>query len=71
MKRSEAQELRHGLYRVYWKSGGGRSLASVGSDENGRRWLAPTNWLLSDGKILCDWHKTWIHVDRVELIEAG
>lgn len=33
-----------GIYLVHWKSGGA-SLASIGCDESGARWLAPTNWL--------------------------
>jgi hypothetical protein len=33
-----------GLYRIWWKSGG-YSLAAVGMGSDGRRWLAPTNWV--------------------------
>jgi len=44
MTKRQAQKLRHGLYRIWWKSGG-NSLASVGSMRNGDRWLAPTNWI--------------------------
>lgn len=33
----------HGLYQVFW-SDGSNSLASVGSLNDGSRWLAPTNW---------------------------
>jgi len=33
-----------GLYRVYWESGGS-SLAAIGFDSKGDRWIAPTNWL--------------------------
>ncbi len=36
-------KMKHGLYRIHWKSGGS-SLASVGSMHNGDRWIAPTNW---------------------------
>lgn len=36
--------LRHGLYRIYWKSGGS-SIASIGSLSDGTRWYAPTNWI--------------------------
>ena len=45
MKRSKIQELPHGLYLVYWKSGG-QSLAAVGSMSDGTRWLAPCNWII-------------------------
>ena len=44
MKKSEVNKLSHGLYKIYWKSGG-FSRASVGSDSSGNRWLAPTNWV--------------------------
>ncbi len=37
-------DLRNGIYRVYWKSGGS-SVAALGCLPNGDRWLAPTNWL--------------------------
>lgn len=33
-----------GLYVLHWKSGGS-SLASVGMDENGKRWFATINWI--------------------------
>ncbi len=44
MKREEVQLLEHGLYKIWWKSGG-HSLAAVGSLSNGKRWMAPTNWI--------------------------
>jgi hypothetical protein len=43
---AEVGDLRHGLYRLHWKSGGA-SLASVGSLNNGDRWFACTNWTAS------------------------
>lgn len=70
MKLSDVQQLDHGLYRVYWKSGGS-SLASVGSDDSGKRWLAPTNWILSDTKLITDYQKVWRHVEKMELIMTG
>lgn len=33
----------HGLYRIFWESGG-TSVAAVGGLYDGTRWLAPTNW---------------------------
>lgn len=33
-----------GLYRIYWDSGGS-SLAAVGNSPDGRRWMAPINWV--------------------------
>ena len=44
---SEVLLLRHGLYHVFWKSGG-QSLASVGITRSGGRWLAPINWVSPD-----------------------
>lgn len=63
MTPDKVQELRHGLYRIYWKEdcGGGCSLAAVGSRANGQRWFAPTNWI-SMGTT------DWSNVDKVELI---
>ena len=51
MKKEDVQKLNHGLYVIHWKkkSGGGTSLASVGSLRDGSRWFAPTNWI-SEGK---------------------
>lgn len=46
MTPSEGNVLRLGLYRVWWMSGGS-SLASVGMNSDGSRWLAPTNWVAS------------------------
>ncbi len=43
MTRSEFQTLQHGVFQVFWKSGG-LSVAAVGSTANGERWLAPANW---------------------------
>jgi hypothetical protein len=44
MTRDQSQALDHGIYRLYWDDGGS-SLAAVGSDRNGDRWFAPTNWV--------------------------
>jgi len=63
MKSEDVQKLSHGLYRVFWKTGGS-SLAAVGSNAAGKRWLAPTNWV----SISQDFNKTWLHVERVEFL---
>ncbi len=70
MELSEVKRLKHGLYHVFWKDDGGHSLAAVGSDRRGRRWLAPTNWLISSGVGLTD-AKIWHQVERIDLIEAS
>ena len=46
MTKKDAKKLRHGLYRIVWKSGG-LSEAAIGSLHNGDRWFAPTNWTAS------------------------
>lgn len=43
MTDAELCDIEHGLFLLFWKSGG-TSLGAVGSDEKGRRWFAPTNW---------------------------
>lgn len=61
----DARELRHGLYRLFWKSGG-FSLAAVGILHDGTRWFAPVNWTCktSEGIASTDWKS----VERAELI---
>lgn len=56
MNKTKVQNLSHGLYRVYWKSGG-TSLASVGSDRNGDRWIAPTNWISGSSTSMSAWNE--------------
>jgi hypothetical protein len=34
-----------GLYRVHWKNDGGVSLAAIGMNRDGSRWIAPVNWI--------------------------
>jgi hypothetical protein len=58
--------LKCGLYRVYWKSGGS-SWASIGIGNDGTRWLAPTNWvapMLQPVNLLSD-------IERVEVIVSN
>jgi len=62
MTKSEVEMLGHGLYRIYWKSGG-YSLAAVGSDEAGNRWFAATNW--TSGPSF-----DWTQVSRASLVES-
>jgi len=62
MTPEQVAKLRHGLYRIFWTSGGD-SLAAVGSDREGKRWLAPTNWVGGMGAT-----DNWHEVERVDLI---
>lgn len=57
-KPEEYKKLPHGIYKIYWKSGGS-SLASIGYDRFGKKWMAPCNWINMD--------KTYIE-DRIEEI---
>lgn len=43
MKLTEANILKPGFYRILWKKGS--SLAAVGVNADGTRWLAPINWV--------------------------
>lgn len=64
MTQAEAQErTRHGLYRLFWKSGG-MSEAAVGSLHDGRRWFAPTNWTSKSPEGIAS--TQWRLVDCVE-----
>jgi Lar family restriction alleviation protein len=38
-----------GLYRIHWKTGGS-SLAAVGMDHSGARWMAASNWTCAEIK---------------------
>lgn len=40
----DPRTVKHGLYRIWWRSGGD-SVAAVGIAENGDRWIAATNWV--------------------------
>jgi hypothetical protein len=65
MNKRDSGKLHHGLYEVFWKSGG-MSLAAVGSRCDGSRWLAPTNWIGFDDPAMA-WHM----VECVKLIRSG
>ncbi len=53
-----------GLHRVFWKSGGS-SLAAIGMLSDGRRWIAPTNWLSPGTEPTAG---AWAEIDRTELL---
>lgn len=61
----DPSNLKHGSYYIYWKSGG-RSVATVGSLHDGRRWYAPSNWTSKSSNSFgsIDWES----VEKVELI---
>ena len=64
--------MTHGLYRIYWKSGG-ISLASVGFAYDGSNWFAPCNWTSSKDNIDFPLVATtdWSGVEKAELIIAN
>jgi hypothetical protein len=68
MTPEEVQTLPHGVYIIHWKSGE-ISLASVGSKNNGDRWIACCNWVNSD-KNTPNYanHEIWSHIKKVGLI---
>jgi hypothetical protein len=57
-------ECDFGLYVIYWTSGGS-SLAAVGQDHEGNRWIAPTNWTCEVGA-----NPTSMLSDNLKYIEA-
>jgi hypothetical protein len=38
------EQIKPGIYHVLWRDGGA-SVAAVGMNRDGTRWLAPTNWV--------------------------
>lgn len=60
MSKAQAKKLQHGIYRIFWKTGGS-SLASVGSDREGNRWFAATNWISGN---CIDWRPV-LRVERI------
>ena len=70
MKKEKVQQLKHGLYRIFWKKscGGGVSLAAVGSKMNGDRWMAPTNWCSIAESGTQNFDTTWKQVKKAELL---
>lgn len=59
------EKLPHGVYKIYWK-GGGSSLASIGSTRNGKRWIAPCNWV--NDTVTTD---HWDSIKKVKLIKEN
>ncbi len=59
------QEIKPGLYRVFWKRDGS-SFAAVGMTGDGGRWLAPINWIYPTRH-----QPDWALVDWLEAIEVS
>ena len=67
MTKNEAKKLKHGLARLFWKSGG-TSLAVVGSLHDGTRWFAAANWTgQTTGAIAST---AWRLVERTEMLHS-
>lgn len=56
---------KHGLYRIFWKSGGS-SLAAIGITNDGGRWLAPINWTTPAAAFT-----DWAAIDHLERVVEG
>jgi hypothetical protein len=67
MTEKEVAIVQPGLYRLHWKDGG-TSLAAIGCEINGGRWLAPTNWVMP---VTTADERWWRNVKRVELLPLG
>ena len=69
MKQEKVLELKSGLYQIHWKAGG-MSLAAIGVNHNGTRWMAPTNWTTTEGNAICPGPTKyiWKKVKKVVLI---
>ncbi|MBD3260204.1 MAG: hypothetical protein GF334_00770 [Candidatus Altiarchaeales archaeon] len=63
MTRKEANDLKSGLYFLFWteENGGGVSLASVGRDDKGHSWFAPINWITVPST-------DWGPVEKVQMV---
>lgn len=65
ISKEQIQQLKHGLYEIYYVDGG-MSLATVGSLHDGGRWFSCANWTAQDEKGVCSTH--WELVKEVKLI---
>ncbi len=67
MTSEQAKKLLHGVYRIYWNTGG-HSLASIGSLSDGERWYSCANWTSNgkDGITSTDWSM----VKNVVIVES-
>jgi len=66
--KEEILNCNHGIYVIYWKSGGS-SVASVGSLYSGKRWMAPANWTCPDGQNPGSTLEKWVDdIERMELV---
>ena len=65
MRRADVKKLKLGIYRLWWRSGGG-SLASVGAYADGEKWMAPVNWISPPSPGDC--RKHWRSVKLAEQV---
>lgn len=65
MTLQEIRDLRHGVYRIYWKDAVEYpfSVGAIGSTAKGTKWFMPANWV---GPHVSD---HWGDIEKVELIE--
>ncbi len=67
MRKEDVQELKHGVYRVWWEDGGS-SVGCVGSTYDGTRWLACANWTTPNYLLGVAAIDHWNDVKSVDLI---
>lgn len=64
MNQRDLKSWPNGLYRIFWRKGG-TSLAAIGTCADGRRWIAPSNWVTPSADA-----KTWRAVARIGFLFA-
>jgi hypothetical protein len=67
MTKTEIDNLKHGVYRIYWEGSANYTVGAIGSLPNGNRWLQSANWVSSI--VIGFGHPLWDQVEKVELIE--
>jgi hypothetical protein len=66
---SLVSQLKNGIYVIHWKKsqGGGSSLAAVGTQTDGKKWIAPINWT-SPRMESANFSSPWKFVSSVNLV---
>lgn len=67
MNEAQSKQLKPGFYRLFWADGGS-SLAAVGINKVGNRWMAPINWV-SPSSAQRNWKKVIHYVKLIECAE--
>ena len=73
MTEQEFNKLKHGIYRIYWTNDDSTSVAAIGSDYTGKRWMAPANWTAEsdgNGNVAVAYIDRYDRIEKVEFITA-